>query len=142
MEDAEYIRELLQGLDPEKIKEVLKGIEPEKKTRRSVPCQTHEYTSYMKVVKHEHCASCGAVYTIEYKLPTGETTTYLDKDGNARCLKGRANAYIEVDGYTAYCSSCHVRVRMMGRDELERRYLDLLRLINVSDANRLWFRGR
>jgi len=140
MEDSEYIRELLEGLDPEKIKEVLKGIAPEAKTRRSVPRQSHEYTSYMKVVKHEHCASCGSNYTVEYKLPTGETTSYVDKDGNARCIKGKANTEIEVDGFTTYCSSCHVRVRMMGRDELERRYLDMLRLMNVSQVQGLWFR--
>ena len=140
MQDEDYIRELLEGLDPDKIKEVLKSIAPETKTRRSVPRQSHEYTSYMKVVKHEHCASCESNYTVEYKLPTGETTSYVDKDGNARFVKGKANTEIEVDGFCAYCSSCHVRVRMMGRDELERRYLDMLRLMNVSQVQGLWFR--
>ena len=140
MQDAKYIRELLEGLGPEKVKEVLKSITPETKTRRSVPRQSHGYTLYMKVVKHEHCASCGSNYTVEHKLYTGETTSYVDKDGNARCIKGEANTEIEVDGFAAYCSSCHVRVRMMGRDELERRYLDMLRLMNVSQVQGLWFR--
>ena len=33
MADIDYLRELLEGLDPAKIKEVLGSIEPEKKTR-------------------------------------------------------------------------------------------------------------
>ena len=138
MADTDYLRELLEGLDPAKIKEVLGSIEPEKKTRQSVPRQSHEYTSYMKVIKHEHCVSCGACFTIEYKLPAGETCSYIDSQGSARGLKGQKNSEIEIDGYCTYCSSCHVRVRMMGRDELERRYLDMLRHMSVKDVKGMW----
>ena len=135
MDNEDYVKELLSGLDPEKVREILASMKPTRQARvRRVSTEHGTCTQYTEYVKHTSCITCHSRYTQAYQLPNKETTTYMNKDGMPVCVVGRKGGKVEIEAYVQYCSSCERVVNMMPRFELERKYLDLLKRVALKDA--------
>jgi hypothetical protein len=71
------------------------------------------------------CLHCGHQYWREDPLRKGEEVPTLDRRGKVQIITSESPAIVECT--TTSCTHCETFVRGMDREELERRYIFLLK---------------
>ncbi len=106
------------------IADVLKSVEHEKAPRKKSVPPTH-CTVYTRVQKNYTCQHCGHRWLDIIEIKKGEALATLTIGSHIQIITSESPA--EVDCISRNCSRCKDFVSRLSREELERRYLELVR---------------
>jgi hypothetical protein len=108
-------------------------VETERKAKK-VPRPKHEPTGavtiYTRINRHYTCMHCGSRWNSVVELPKGESVGSLTKGGKIQMITSSSPA--DVDCAVGRCDRCVSFVAKMSREDLEERYLALLRKIPLA----------
>jgi hypothetical protein len=133
--DLDEVRELLQGKSRDEILAYIKRLIPtEGKRRTSIRSEHGKPVSYTTVVKSYTCLGCGSKFTSRYNLPKNDDVIYLDPNGKAHNVKvtGKAGEVV-VPCAISKCGNCACLSSVWPREELELRFLTLLRSSSFNE---------
>lgn len=130
--ERDELLQLLNGLSPEKIASLKRELFDKEKKSRNVkhsPCYEHngKVQTYNKVHVHIHCTTCGHIRTVSHDITNSGMAFPITKEGKVTSIKVSGDREIEYDTYTNNCTSCISYIQSMSREELEERYLSLLK---------------
>ena len=111
------------------LEEMKRNEQPE--VYQSIPKKREPATCirYTSILRKHTCVHCGYVTTSVVNLPPREETSVLTKEGKVMILNSSSPA--QVDCATSSCTNCRDYIRMLTREELEERYMELLHLTSL-----------
>lgn len=130
----------ITGLSEASIMQALRTLLPpeekEKKQKKEKEC-----VSYMQIERTTTCEHCKASWVDLIHLQQKETISALQKDGTVRTIYALniVKEPVKLRSYTASCKYCPTAIKALPREDLEERYMTILKLIpidKVRDINR------
>lgn len=132
--EKDELLQLLNGLSPEKIASLKKELFSKEKKSRNVkhsPCygvqRNGTVSVYNKVHVHIHCTTCGSIHIVQHDITNAQLAFPISKEGKVTSIKVSGDKEVQYDTYTNNCTSCISYIQSMSREELEERYLSLLK---------------
>jgi len=133
-ERIEALKALLMGSDKGKIQEALKAISPRPMATKS-KSEHSKPICYTTVNVHRLCLCCGSTIISKYEMGKGETMVTLRPDGGVGIIHftGKSGE-ISIPCCISHCSVCPKKMKTWGREELEAKFLNLLKTITIKEA--------
>jgi hypothetical protein len=133
--DLDEVRELLQGKSREEILAYVRKLMPvEARQKTAIKSEHGKPTTYTTVVKSYKCIGCGSRFEKRYNLAKNDDVLYIDPEGKAHNVRvsGRAGEVV-VPCLISKCFNCACMASIWSREELELRFLTLLRTSNFKE---------
>lgn len=130
----------ITGLSESAIMQALRTLlPPEEKEHK--PRKDKECTVYMQIERTTTCEHCKASWVDLIPLQQKETISALQKDGTVRTIYALniVKEPVKLRSYTASCKHCPTAIKALSREDLEERYMVILKLIpmdKVREINR------
>ena len=136
LSNKEEIQELLSSLSAAKIKAVLESLKVKRAPIHRDPLKMPgPVKQYVKVVKNYTCLACDSTFTYEYKMEKGEEISTINKDGTASTLIiAKDDGALTISCFCTKCEHCATKASMWSREELESRWLSLVRSMSFKEV--------
>jgi len=123
----EFLRALLEGMDPAERRDLLQEISREPKKEKK-PSPHGAIKTFTTVDNRYHCITCGKHFSRVYEMMRGETVCAMNAEGiiHSMNITGKPGV-VEVPHTVSSCQYCRERVELWPRDMLEEAFLDLVR---------------
>jgi transcription elongation factor Elf1 len=103
--------------------------ETEKKHERKKRSSSHgskaPIKTFTEVERIYHCTHCSFEFSVVVALTKSETTPVFNSSGQVEIITSKSPA--QVHCYTGFCDHCKEFVENLSREELEDRYIELLK---------------
>jgi len=129
------LRSLLEGLDKDKANEIMieAGLLKGKSTRKTPTKIVIRSTTYKTIHKNTICKHCCTRRVEDLVLHKDEEFIATDEDSRSRVYQEKnVKDGLVVDNYVNCCGKCRLYVKTLARDELERRYMIMLKEYGIK----------
>jgi hypothetical protein len=94
--------------------------------------QTVKVKEYKACNKKVICSHCKNSYIVPVTLTPSERTVIMNKDGSITTIKyEQIDTDVEVKTYTSHCNDCAEYIRKLSREDLEKKYIELLLMLTA-----------
>lgn len=126
----ELLRKLLSN--PEKLRDAMKLMNIGKGTGEKLKYNSTA-RNYTVVRKTTTCLTCSSVLRTEHILEKKEDISYVDQHGHSHTITIKNQTEpVEIENTTTTCPNCLEFIKNLPREELERRFYELIQLSTLT----------
>jgi hypothetical protein len=115
--------------NPSIMKEIMRQDKEKAAKPKHLSIYVKEHRTCNKKVICKHCHNS---YIIPVVLLPSEKTVIVNKDGSMTTIKyEQVDADTEVKTYTSHCNECEEYIKKLSREDLEKKYIELLLMLTV-----------
>lgn len=129
--DDEMFELLLRAAqrNPAVLKEIMSADTDKPAKQKKLTVKVKEYKVCNKKVICTHCHNS---YIVPVTLTPSERTVIVNKDGSMTTIKyEQIETDVEVKTYTSHCNECAEHIRKLSREDLEKKYIELLLMLTA-----------